>query len=102
MPILDFLREMWNEDGYDKWSSTKHNNIVLANQEAIYLGIIVAVMFAVITYGLELATLIITDFFKVGLSEYVLLPAKIIILLVILSIYINYVQFLQYKKSKTK
>ena len=97
------IKEMLdNSAEYEKWSDKKHNSIIWSNQEPIYLGIITAIMFAVISYSLDILFLIIEKYFYPGLSQFIELVLRIVILLVILSLYLTWAQFLQYKKEKNR
>jgi len=81
------------------YSEKKENRIILVKREAIYLGIIASVGFAIITYVLDLLILVINDYFRAGLNQYIVLTIKIIILLIFFSVYVNYVQFVKFKEE---
>lgn len=85
---------------YGKWSDDVSNNVVLVKQETIYMGLILAIILAIITYLLDLFILIFNDYFKIELNQYLWLILRIIILFIILSIYVNYVQYSKFKEAK--
>ncbi len=86
---------------YGEWTDDNRNMAVFVKQEAIYIGVIVSVLFAIITYGLDLFFLLLAKFglvFGYGWT----LVAKIVLLLCLGAIYLNHIQYDKWKTSQTK